>query len=123
MEESCGAYLKRQREMRKVRLEQIAQTTKVSLVCLQAIEAEDWERLPNPAFVRGFVRSYAQAIGLNPEEVVLQFEAELKKMNEGGVRGQLTKRPSSVGPMKVAPWDYFVVLIVVVMIGVYWSSH
>ena len=50
--ESIGAYLKRQREMRKISLEEISQTTKISLQCLKALEADDLDALPGSIFAK-----------------------------------------------------------------------
>jgi len=118
MDESIGAYLKRQREMRKVRLEEIAATTKISMRCLAALEADDFEKLPSAAFVRGFVRAYAQTIGLNSEEVSLAFEAHLKTLNEGGV---VANPPRVWRPVKLyapKPWIYFLILFGAIFLAV-----
>ena len=65
--------------MRKVRLEEIVQATKVNIRCLKALEADDLQSLPGTVFTRGFVRSYARAIGLDPDEAILQLEDYLRE--------------------------------------------
>ncbi len=72
--EGFGAYLQRQRELRGFSLEEIAEQTKISLRALRALEAEDWEILPADVYVRGFVRCYAEAIGLDPNEALVRYE-------------------------------------------------
>ena len=72
-----GTQLKQARENRGISLRQIATSTKISVVALEALERGDFSRLPGGIFSRAFVRSYAVEVGLNPEDVVAQFLVEL----------------------------------------------
>jgi transcriptional regulator with XRE-family HTH domain len=73
MSDSFGARLRRQRERQKIELTTIAERTKISLALLDGLERDDIERWPAGIFRRSFVRSYAQAIGLDPDAVVHEF--------------------------------------------------
>ncbi len=55
-------------------LQEISASTKIPVSKLQAIERDDIENLPGGIFTRGFVRSYAEAVGLDPQETLAQFE-------------------------------------------------
>jgi cytoskeletal protein RodZ len=68
-----GARLKQARQQRGVSLRDIAVTTKISVVALEALERNDFSRLPGGIFSRAFVRAYAIAVGLEPEEAVNEF--------------------------------------------------
>ncbi len=68
-----GSRMRHVREQRGVSLRQIAQTTKLSVSALEALERNDISRLPGGLFSRAFVRSYAAEIGANPEETVRDF--------------------------------------------------
>ena len=68
-----GPRLKRAREARGVSLREIADRTKISASALEALERNDISRLPGGIFGRGFVRAYAEAIGLDPEEAIKEF--------------------------------------------------
>lgn len=72
--ESVGSYIKRERQLRGFSLEEISRATKISLRYLSALEADNYNSLPAEAFVKGFLRSYAQCIGLDPHEVMLVYE-------------------------------------------------
>jgi cytoskeleton protein RodZ len=72
-----GAQLKQARESRGISLRQIATSTKISVVALEALERGDFSRLPGGIFSRAFVRSYALEVGLNPDQIVEQFLVEL----------------------------------------------
>ena len=79
--DSVGVYLRRERELRQVSLEELVQTTRIPLRMLQHIEADRFEALPGEVFARGFLRSYARALGLDAEHVLARF-AEGRKAVE-----------------------------------------
>ena len=68
-----GSRLRAARKARGVSLSDIAESTKISTVVLEALEANDVAALPGGIFTRSFVRSYAEAVGLDPEEAVREF--------------------------------------------------
>ena len=68
-----GPRLRRERERRQISLKTIADDTKIGRSLLEALERDDVSRWPTGIFRRAFVRTYAEAIGLNPDEVVREF--------------------------------------------------
>jgi cytoskeletal protein RodZ len=76
-EATFGEELKRHRLLREVSLESIASATKISVRHLQALERGDLQRLPAPVFTRGFIRAYADFLGLDPDEMVNAYLSEL----------------------------------------------
>ena len=74
---TVGARLRAAREVRRLSVHAIATTTKIPVGALDALEENDIARLPGGIFSRGFVRSYAAAVGLNPEQTVRDFVAQL----------------------------------------------
>ena len=68
-----GSRMRHVREQRGVSLREIAETTKISVSALEALERNDISRLPGGIFSRAFVRSYAAAIGIDPEQTVRDF--------------------------------------------------
>jgi cytoskeletal protein RodZ len=68
-----GALLRKLREQRGISLRDISHTTKVSLAYLQFIEEENFQELPVPAYLRGFLKAYARCIGLDPERVSSEY--------------------------------------------------
>jgi len=71
---SFGESLRREREMRGVSLEEISTTTKINLRFLQAIEAEDFAKLPGGIFTRSFLRAYAGYLGLDTERILVEYQ-------------------------------------------------
>ena len=75
---SIGELLRRERVSRNLDLEQISRETKISSRLLQAIEAEQFEKLPGGVFTKSFVRQYARYLGLDEEELVGELERLLE---------------------------------------------
>lgn len=71
--DTFGPRLRRERERRGITLEAIAAKTNVSVDLWAAFEASDFARWPKGVFARSFVRDYANAIGIDPREVVDDF--------------------------------------------------
>ncbi len=71
--DSLGDYLKEGRKKKGVSLEHIASQTRIQEHHLLALEAEDFGNLPAKVFAKGFVRSYAKALGLDEEEALQRF--------------------------------------------------
>lgn len=73
-----GAHLRHQRLTQGLSLQQIASETKVRASLLEQVEAEVFDKLPAPVFVRGYVLQFARTLGLDrPEDLT---EAYLSKM-------------------------------------------
>jgi len=70
-----GNSFKSAREAKGLALEKIAQETRISTRFLRAIENEDFETLPGGVFNRGFIRTYATVVGLDPETAVAEYTA------------------------------------------------
>jgi cytoskeletal protein RodZ len=65
-----GDGLRQAREAKGLTLEQVEEITKIRCRYLQALEEEEYDQLPGEVFVRGFLRNYAQALDLDPDEVL-----------------------------------------------------
>jgi cytoskeletal protein RodZ len=69
-----GERLKRERELREVTIKEIASATRIAAKFLQALENEEWEKLPGGVFGRGFVRSVARYLGLSEENLLSDYD-------------------------------------------------
>jgi cytoskeleton protein RodZ len=68
-----GEHLRREREMRGVSLEEISTATRIGVRFLEALENEQWDRLPGGVFNRGFIRAVARFLGLDEESLVGEY--------------------------------------------------
>lgn len=74
---SPGHDLRVAREARGLTIEDISRSTKIGAAVLMALERGDVERLPAPIFTRGFLKSYAREVGLDPDEVADLYLAQV----------------------------------------------
>ena len=70
---SLGEQFRAAREARGITLSEVAERIHIRSVYLQAIEEEDWPSIGAAVYVRGFLRTYARFLGLDPEGAVAQF--------------------------------------------------
>jgi cytoskeleton protein RodZ len=75
---SIGDRLRRQRLQNGISIEKVSLDTKIGVRLLEAIEAEQFEKLPGGVFRRSFVLQYARALGVDPDEIA----GELKQLNQ-----------------------------------------
>ena len=73
--ESIGSILKKEREIRQVSIEEMAQTTRIPIRVLQNLEADRIDELPGDVFVRGFIRSYARSLGIDEAPLLARYGA------------------------------------------------
>src|SRR5262245_19777487 len=73
--EPVGQFLRKRREERQMSVEEIARATRVPMDSVTRIEADQFDELPGEVFVRGFLKSYARAVGLPCEEVLARYTA------------------------------------------------
>jgi cytoskeletal protein RodZ len=88
---SLGSYLKRERELRQMSIAELAQITRIPARVLQHLENDAHSELPADVFVRGFLRSYANALGLDDESVLARY------------RGRESQEPPPSLPAVYAP--------------------
>ena len=74
--EYVGQYLKRNRISKKVSIEKISKDLKISLDIIKAIEKDDFKKTPGGVFTIGYIRSYANYLSLNANEVVSIYKIQ-----------------------------------------------
>lgn len=75
-----GAFLKEIREYKNVTIDRLADMTRISKTHLNAIENDDFKKLPADVYVRGYVYQYAKVLKLNPDQVATSFLLHFKKL-------------------------------------------
>ncbi|HTS67466.1 MAG TPA: RodZ domain-containing protein [Terriglobia bacterium] len=109
-----GENLRREREMRGVSLDEISAATKISLRFLDAIEREDFAKLPGGIFSRSFIRSYARYLGLDEERVVAEYQLAAHPQTDFDLRRMPSGTASSGSPSSRTP--YIATLIAVILL-------
>jgi cytoskeletal protein RodZ len=98
---SLGDTLRQARKSRRVAIRDVARETRIDTRYLAALEKNELTKLPGGAFDRGFVRTYADFLGLDPDELARMYDQELEKQRVSGKIPEpgdlLEKIRSSVG--------------------------
>ena len=122
---SFGEKLQREREMRAVTLEEIAEATKIGTRNLRALESNDFDKLPGGIFNKGFVRAYARYLGIDEEQAVADYLAASGQA-ETPATGPLPELPPTVKltVRRRSPWR-LVVLGVLLLATAYlgWRAY
>ncbi|MGP4075158.1 helix-turn-helix domain-containing protein [Halobacillus sp. K22] len=99
MEKEIGARLRSARESKDMSLEQVQDITKIKTRYLHAIEENDFSVLPGKFYTRAFVREYASAVGLDPEQIMEEHKNEMPTFEKEEAaqykRVQQQKEPSA----------------------------
>jgi len=84
MAETIGEQLRLARQELGIPLRQISDQTRISVRYLEAIESNDYKRLPGGIFNRSFVRSYAKCIGFDEKEAVESYTRYMREQGDSG---------------------------------------
>jgi Helix-turn-helix domain len=78
-----GATLREARMRARIDVSEIEAQTKIRAKYLRALENEEWDLLPGPTFVKSFLRTYAQALGLDGRALVEEYKLHYEHPGEG----------------------------------------
>lgn len=112
-----GEQLKREREMRGVSLEEISTATRIGTRFLEALENEQWDRLPGGIFNRGFIRAVARYLGLDEESLVAEYALETNDPPEVAV---WAKAPA---PPNRARLTFLLLLLAAALLAGGWAAY
>jgi cytoskeletal protein RodZ len=73
--DSIGRYLRKRREVRAMSVEEVSRATRIPIPSLERLENDRFDDLPGEVFVRGFLKSYARAVGLPVDDVMARYSA------------------------------------------------
>jgi cytoskeleton protein RodZ len=133
---SFGEKLRKEREQRKITLDDISSTTKISTRMLRALEDEHFDELPGGVFNKGFVRAYARHIGLDEEQAITDYldatnqnpsgatPASVPEISVVAAQAAQMERLRSLNHNGAArvPWEVLAALLLLVaVVLVFWS--
>ncbi len=118
-----GSRMRHAREQRGVSLRQIADSTKISVSQLEALERNDISRLPGGIFSRAFVRSYAAEIGVDPEQTVRDFLSQFPHDSVTAGSPHVLVDDGSAGARRLNPRAVMIVgtIVLVAVAILFWS--
>ncbi len=73
--QTIGSYLKSGREARNIRLSDVARSTKISKWYLDCLEKDEFDKIPEGPYIKGYIASYASYIGLEEDEILKRYDS------------------------------------------------
>lgn len=116
--EAFGRWLRSQRELRGIRLRAIADSSKISLGHLKALESGRFDLLPADVFTKGFLRQYAGFVGLDPEETINFYLAAREHTEDEDGTLHVAPAPKEASG---ARWVLVALVLAAVLLGVIWG--
>lgn len=81
-----GAFLATERKRQQISLEELSRHTRISVRMLQAVESGEYEIIGTPLLIRGFLKVYCQALGVDPQPILEEYETEIRRYDNEGER-------------------------------------
>ena len=116
-----GDQLRETRMRQRIDITEVEAATKIRAKYLRALENEEWDLLPGPTFVKTFLRTYADYLGLDARNLVEQYRLRYERpaaneltpfgTNLGSRRSRAPRRPV------VAPW-MLVLVVIAALVGI-----
>lgn len=121
-----GQVLQRAREEKGISLDDVQKTTKIQRRYLEAIERGHFHILPGHFYARAFIKSYAEAVGLDPNQILTHFQEDLPSQPPQEQMERLRRRrvAQTKEPLQAGRWvtKTLFVLFVVLVIGVIYTA-
>ena len=127
MATTIGQQLRLAREERGIPLREISDQTRISMRYLEAIETNDYKRLPGGIFNRSFVKAYARCVGFDEREAVEAYTQLMR--DQGSDEPEITPYHSKVytdAPATRFPWltvFLAIVILTIITLGAWAALH
>lgn len=109
---TVGQYLRLEREKRNISLADVAKVTRITLGNLEALERDEFHSFPAPFFARGFLRTYAIHLGIDPGKALALFEAQTE------LPASPAKKMETVPSFHLRPLIQYLVILILIVVGV-----
>lgn len=100
-----GRYLLQERELRGLSRKEVSRLTKLAPMVIDALESGEAQRMPARAYLLGYLRAYAGAVGLDPDQVVLRWQEVA-----------VVEQPAPPGRSQPGRWRLVLVAVLAVVI-------
>ncbi|MFA5383255.1 MAG: RodZ domain-containing protein [Eubacteriales bacterium] len=125
-----GKTLRKAREARGLSMEDVARLTRINLKYIKAIENDSFDALPGGVYTRGFLRSYARLLGLDPGELLSGFEeqnpVEINDLSEKHTPAAFNFPPKeSLSAKKLKKTACYIAFAVIIILAGYlvWAGY
>jgi cytoskeletal protein RodZ len=99
---TLGEKMKGARNEKRITLSEISKNTKIQIEYLESLENGDYKKLPADVYVKGFLRSFAEYVGINEEYLIKSFNKEksIQKNIQGNIKNEV--RPANVNLFRIS---------------------
>ncbi|WP_368292657.1 RodZ domain-containing protein [Dehalobacter sp. TBBPA1] len=118
-----GAVLKKAREEKGLSYQEVEDSIKIRVRYLEALENENYGVLPGTTYTRGFLRTYAKHLGINPQEIIDSYNASLVKEAEPDIEPRLSPIPSNQVWFRPVVLAGMAILAVIIVVGIIFVSN
>jgi len=99
---TVGQILTQTRNHKKLTLEQVEKATKIRLKFLVALEKDEFNKLPPGTFAKGFIKNYANYLGLSSEEILAFYRRQVNEEKAPAMPSKPVPKPGfSVSPINI----------------------
>jgi cytoskeleton protein RodZ len=116
---ALGERFRAVREARGLTLSEVAEQIRIRSVYLGAIEEENWSLIGAPVYTRGFLRTYARFLGIDPEEAVAAFNSQTAVPSEAPGEEAATRPRAGSKELKPFIWIASAIAVALVAFVVY----
>ena len=117
-----GAYLRKAREDANMTVEKVATALLLHTAIVEALEADEYDRLPAPTFVRGYLRGYARVLGLPSRPVLEMYDRQ--GFEPPALAPEVTEsKQAHTSDAVVRLATYAVAAVLVLLVGLWWNSQ
>src|SRR5947209_7318887 len=117
-----GQSLREARMRARIDITEVERATKIRARYLRAIENEEWEALPGPVYVKSFLRTYSDYLGLDSRALVDEFKRRYERPSDHEPRSVATlhreRERAARGPLP-PPWLVIAAVLVAVVVALY----
>jgi len=119
-----GALLREAREAAGMAPEALAQRLRLEPRVIEALEAEAYERLPGPAFTKGYLRALAKELGIDPAPLLAQYTAQSNEA-EPTLADFESRPPAQItsANARIKLISYALGVVVLILVAVWWQRH
>lgn len=110
---------------KRVDMSQVESATKIRSKYLRALENEEWDMLPGPTFVKTFLRTYAEYLGLDARSLVEEYKQRYERPSPGELTPFAPMRRGTRGRRRrrLGPWLVLLLLIAAVVAGLWYLGR
>lgn len=114
---TVGQILKEEREAKFYTLDEIEKATKIRKELLEALESDDYTKLPPPTFVQGFIKNYGKFLGLNTEKLLAVFRREFSDRKNPPKIMDAWKSPLKEKRIRLTPTKFVSALVIFLILA------